>query len=193
MSKPIPATSYPISPLIQKRWSPRAYAAKTIPTEQINSLLEAARWAASAMNEQPWRFIFATRDQTDRFSQLLACLNDPNQVWAKDAPLIILTMVKTKFAGSGQPNPWAQHDLGLAIGNLTTQATELGLFLHSMAGFSIDKTKTTFHLADDLQPVTMIAVGYLGNLQQLPEPLQAREIAPQSRLALADLIISPTS
>ncbi len=187
--KPRPHFDHPIHELLQKRWSPRAFSAQPITEEMIMTLFEAARWAASSGNEQPWRFIYATQAQPERFHALLACLNEGNQVWAKAAPVLILTLVKTRSARSGRPNRYAWHDLGLAIGNLTVQASALGLYVHQMGGFSAEKARAAFALPDDIEPVTVIAVGYLGDPNTLPADLRERELAPQQRKPLAELIL----
>jgi nitroreductase len=187
--KPRPHFDHPIHDLIQKRWSPRAFAGRPVEAEKIMALFEAARWAASAVNEQPWRFIYATQEQADRYGKLFACLNEGNQVWARMAPVLILTLVKTHHARNGRPNKYAWHDLGLAIGNLTAQASALDLYVHQMGGFSADKAREQFDLPADIEPVTMIAVGYPGDPDQLPDNLKERELAQQQRKPLKDLIL----
>jgi nitroreductase len=188
--KPEPSFLYSIHPLLKKRWSPRAFASRPVEEEKIHLLFEAARWAASAMNEQPWRFIYAVREDRGRYNQLLECLNDRNKIWAKSAPMLILTMVKTHFEKNNKPNRWAFHDLGLAIGNLTTQASALDLYVHNMAGFSIEKATELFSLPADLEPVTMIAVGYIGDHSLLPEDFRKSETEPQKRKPPEELILT---
>ncbi len=187
--KPQPDFAHPVHELIQKRWSPRAFAARPVEDEKIMALFEAARWAASGGNEQPWRFIYATPAQAERFSKLFACLSESNQVWASAAPVLILTLVKTHNARTGRPNKYAWHDLGLAVGNLTAQASALDLYVHQMGGFSADKARELFALPADIEPVTMIAAGYLGDPDQLPDSLKERELAQQQRKPLAELIL----
>jgi nitroreductase len=187
--KPRPDFTHPVHDLIQKRWSPRAFSAQPVEAEKLMALFEAARWAASGGNEQPWRFIFATPAQTERYGKLFECLNEGNQVWAKTAPVLILTLVKTHHARNGRPNKYAWHDLGLAVGNLTTQASASDLYVHQMGGFSADKARQLFDLPPDIEPVTMIAVGYLGDLDRLPDDLKERELAQQQRKPLTELIL----
>lgn len=191
--KPTPQFAHDIHPLLQRRWSPRAFSAQPVAEETLLTLLEAARWAASAMNEQPWRFIYATQADRKRFSKLVDCLAESNQAWAAKAPVLILTLVKTRFSGSDRPNKWAPHDLGLAIGNLTAQASALDLYVHNMGGFSVEKARELFGLPADVEPVTMIAVGYLGDPEQLPEPVRQRELAQQQRKPLEELILNGDS
>ncbi|MCX6640399.1 MAG: nitroreductase family protein [bacterium] len=187
--KPRPETSHEVHELIRKRWSPRAFSARPLDAESILTLFEAARWAASCANEQPWRFIYTTPDQPERYGKLFSCLTESNQSWVKTAPLLALTLVKTQFEKSGKPNRWAFHDLGLAIGNLTTQATTMGIYVHNMAGFSVEKARELFDLAADLEPVTMIAIGYLGDPEQLVEKDRVRELVPQQRKPLDELML----
>ena len=188
--KPEPAFLYSIHPLLRKRWSPRAFATQPIEEEKIHLLFEAARWAASAMNEQPWRFIYAVKEDSDQYNRLFECLNDGNKIWAKSAPMLILTIVKTQFEKNNKPNRWAFHDLGLAIGNLTTQASAMDLYVHNMAGFSIEKAKESFSLPGDLDPLTMIAVGYIGDQSLLPEDLRKRELEQQKRKLPEEIILA---
>ncbi|MCX6028250.1 MAG: nitroreductase family protein [Chloroflexi bacterium] len=187
--KPRPHFAHPVHELIQKRWSPRAFSAQPVEEDEIMVLLEAARWAASANNEQPWRFIYATQAQTERYGKLFACLSPFNQVWAKTAPVLMMTLVKTHFARNNQPNRWALHDLGLAVGNLTTQASALDLYVHNMGGFSVETARQLFDLPADIEPVTMIAIGYLGDPDQLPETLRERELAQGQRKPIAELVL----
>jgi nitroreductase len=187
--KPQPQFGYTIHDLLQKRWSPRAFSAQPVDEETIMTLFEAARWAASGGNEQPWRFIYATPLQSERFGKLVECLMEGNRVWAATAPVLILTLAKTLNSRTQQPNRYAWHDLGLAVGNLTAQASALDLYVHNMAGFSAEKARQLFDLPPDIEPVTMIAVGYLGEPEQLPEPLKERELAHRQRKALDELIL----
>jgi nitroreductase len=187
--KPAIQSDYPLHQLIGDRWSPRAFADTPVTQETALTLLEAARWAASANNEQPWRFAYATRDQADAFRRIFDCLVDRNRTWAVAVPLLVMTFVATRFTKTGEQNPWVRHDLGLAVGNLTMQASTMKLYVHSMAGFSIDKAREAFALPPEIEPVTVIAVGYLGDPAQLPEPLATREGAAQERKTLAELLL----
>ncbi len=188
--KPQPEFSHDVHELIRRRWSPRAFSSQPVDEETVMTLLEAARWAASANNSQPWRFIYATKMQQERYRKLLDCLDESNQVWAASAPALFLTLVRTHSEKTGRPYKWAWHDLGLAIGNLTAQATALDLYVHSMGGFSADKARQHFALPAELEPVTMIAIGYLGDPGQLPEPFRTRELAPRQRKPLEELILN---
>lgn len=187
--KPRPRFEYPLHELIQKRWSPRAFAERQVTEEQALTLLEAARWAASCLNEQPWRFIWSLKNDSERYRKLLDCLNPRNQEWAATAPLLLLTLAQTTFGGNGKPNSWCEHDLGLAIGNLTAQASAMDLYVHNMGGFSVEKVSAHFVLPEEVKPVTMVAIGYLGNPAQLSDFNQKRELEPQERKPLAELIL----
>jgi nitroreductase len=184
-----PDFSYPIDEILQKRWSPRAFDEKMLTKEQVYTLFEAARWAASCNNEQPWRFIWSRKDGSEKYNKLFDCLTDRNREWGVTAPLLVMTLVHKSFISSGKPNKWAWHDLGLALGNLTTQATIMGLYIHNMAGFSVDKAREYFHLPEDIAPVTMVAVGYLGDPSVLSEFNQKREARIQERKPLLDLFL----
>ena len=133
MDKPA-TTQYPVSPAIEARWSPRALKPESVSPDQMRSLLEAARWTASAFNEQPWRFIVALRDETEEFERMLGCLVPGNQQWAHNAGALILTVVQETFARNDKPNGTARYDVGQAASALALQATELGLRVHQMAG-----------------------------------------------------------
>jgi nitroreductase len=187
--KPRPHFGHPVHELIQKRWSPRAFADRRVEPDALLSLFEAARWAASCMNEQPWRFIWAARSDTLHWDKLFSCLTEGNKAWVKTAPLLVLTLVRTTFARDGSANPWARHDLGLAMGNLTTQATAMDLYVHHMAGFSVETARRAFGLAPDVEPVTMAAIGYLGDPSVLPEAARKRELEPRERKPLAELLL----
>lgn len=189
LMKPIPHFAHPVHELIQKRWSPRAFSSQPVEHEKVMTLLEAARWAASSGNEQPWRFIWAAREHAERYDRLFECLNEGNRKWAGTAPVLIMTLVKTLLTRNNKPNRWALHDLGLAIGNLTTQASALDLYVHSMGGFSVEKARQLFDLPSEVDPVTVIAVGYLGPPDQLPADLKEREMAERKRKALDELIL----
>ncbi|GJL56314.1 MAG: hypothetical protein NPIRA02_34460 [Nitrospirales bacterium] len=189
MNKPA-HTQFPIHALVQERWSPRAFANEPVEEQKLQSLLEAARWAASCFNEQPWGFLVATKQQTDAHDNMLTCLADANQIWAKHAPVLMLTVAKLNFAHNGKSNRHAFHDVGLAVGNLVTQATALGLSVHQMAGILPDKAKSLYNIPDDHEAVTGLAIGYIGDPQQLPDELRERELAQRTRHPLSDFVFT---
>ena len=186
--KPQPNFNYPINELLQKRWSPRAFSDNSLTEEQVLTLFEAARWAASCNNEQPWRFIWSLKDGSEKYQKLFDCLKPGNQEWAKNAPFLMLTLVKTTFA-SGEANKWCRHDLGLAMGNLTAQATSMGLYVHNMGGFIADNAIEHFNLPEGIKPVTMVVIGYMGELSSLSEFNQKREMEPRTRKPLDELFL----
>jgi nitroreductase len=180
---------YPIHPLLQHRWSPRAFADQPVSRETLLSLFEAARWSASCFNEQPWNFIVATRDQTEAFAKLLSCLNESNQAWAKRAPVLVLTVTHRLFEVNQSLNRHAWHDIGLAVQNLTLQATASGLIVHQMAGILPDHAREVYGIPEDYDVVTAIAIGYQGTLEVLSEKHQTREIQQRTRRPLSDILV----
>ena len=154
------ALDHPVHSLIERRWSPYAFADKPVDPSDIASLLEAARWAPSSFNEQPWRFIIATRDKPEDFKRLLDCLAPANQEWAGKVPVLMLSVASLSFAKNGKPNRHALHDVGLASATLALQATDMGLAVHFMAGFDSDKARDTFAIPEEFEPVAAIAVGH---------------------------------
>jgi len=149
----------------------------------LRSCLEAARWAASSFNEQPWRFLLARRSDADEFQRMLGCLMEANQAWASNAGALLLTVVSNSFTRNGKPNRAAEHDLGLAMGNLSVQATELGLGVHQMAGVDLDKIRSTYEIPVDFAPFSAIAIGHIAN----EGPLAERDQAPRSRKPLSEI------
>jgi len=178
-------TTYPVHELIRQRWSPRAFSAQPVAPEALEQVLEAASWAASAMNEQPWRYIYAHKSDTEAFNRLLSCLLPGNQGWAKHAPVLVLSLVKTHY-DNGNLNRTAMHDVGSANATMFLEATALGLHGHIMGGFDMDRTRETFNLPEGLEPVVFIALGYVGAAEQLEEPFRSRETAPRKRKPLAE-------
>lgn len=176
-------TYSPVHPLIAERWSPRAFKDRPVEPEKLASLLEAARWAASCFNEQPWSFLVATREDEDEFERIAACLVEANS-WARKAGVLMLSVASTTFARNGKPNRHGMHDLGLAVGNLSLQAQAEGLSVHQMAGFDAERARTTLSLPPDVEPMAVIAIGYRGSPESLPAELAAREREPRKRKAL---------
>ncbi|MCZ7646773.1 MAG: nitroreductase family protein [Planctomycetota bacterium] len=185
MSEKPAATSYPVHELIRRRWSPRAFAERPVEREKIGSLLEAARWAASSRNEQPWRFLVAARGSPAR-ERLWETLADGNKPWAAGAPLLILVCANLQ-SGDGSPNRLAQYDCGQAVAALTLQALELDLWVHQMAGFSVERARNTFAVPAPFEPLCVLAVGYYGDPSQLPDQRRQQEAGPRSRKPLDQL------
>jgi len=181
MMQKLADTTYPIEPLLKQRWSPRAFAERPVEIDKLLSLWEAARWSASCANQQPWYFIVATREEQAEYARLLSCLRENNQLWASQAPVLMVSVAKLAFDMNGQPNRYAFHDVGLAVANLIVQATALGLYVHQMAGFYPDKVRELYGVPDGFEPVAGIVLGYPGDPATLPEDLQQRELAPRTR------------
>lgn len=176
-----------IHELLKKRYSPRVFADKKIEPEKIVGLLEAARWSPSSMNGQPWRFIIAPKEDISNFNNLLNVINEHNQVWAKNAAVLILTITKVSYDSTGQLNKHALYDLGNAVANLTFQATAMDLFVRQMGGFNIEKARDIFSIPEGYQPVSVLAVGYKGNPEMLPEALRIREKTIRTRKDLDEI------
>jgi nitroreductase len=179
MSSRTAITDYPIDPALASRWSPRAFADRAVEEHNISSLFEAARWAPSANNLQPWAFIYASRG-TEDFDRLRGCLKESNALWAGKAAILALAVVSpTKPDGS--VNPYARYDLGQAVAHLTFQAIVLGLHVHQMAGFDPERARTQMNIPDEHEAVAAIAIGYLGDASDLPASLQEKERAARTR------------
>jgi nitroreductase len=184
------SADYPIQELLAKRWSPYAFQDRPVPEDDLRSLFEAARWAASSFNEQPWTYIVATKEAPEQFQQLLSCLVEFNQVWAKAAPVLALGITSLISARNGQVNRAAVHDLGLAAGNLLVEATARGLFVHQMLGIFPDKARQVFDIPEGFEAWTAIAIGYRGDPTSLPEALRERERLPRQRKPLSQFVFS---
>lgn len=183
MKKEAP-TDHPIHPLIRQRWSPRAFADRDVDAETLRSLLEAARWAPSCYNEQPWAFIVATRDDTDTFARLLDCLVPFNREWAQQAPVLMLAVARGEFARNGKANRHGPYDTGQAAALLTVQAESMGLRVHQMAGFDAEKASEVYGIPESCEPMAMIAIGYQGDPDSLSDDLRKQELGDRSRRSL---------
>jgi len=179
---------HPIHQLFVKRWSPYAFSDRPVPEEDLRALLEAARWSASNFNEQPWRYIVATRKDPEEFERLLSCLDESNQSWAKSAPVLALGCAALKFARNGQPNTTAEHDLGAASTYLSMEATHRGLSVHQMAGILPDRAREVYQIPDGFRPLTGLAIGYVGNPNTLPQKHKELDLGPRQRKSLAELV-----
>lgn len=184
------ATDFPVHPFIQNRWSPRAFADQPVEVETLLSLLEAARWAPSSGNGQPWHFIVG-RQGTETHDKLVEVIKEGNLPWAAQAPVLMLTVAKT-ITSSGRPHTHAFHDVGLAVANLTFQATVLELYVHQMGGFDPEKARETFAIPDGFDPVTMLAIGYLGDPDRLDEKNRERELITRTRRPLSEFVFEGT-
>jgi len=179
---------YPIHDLLRERWSPRAFSSRPVEPDKLRRLLEAARWAPSSFNEQPWHFLIASREDQENFERMLGVLWEGNRVWAAAAPLLMVTVARKQFARNAKPNRHAWHDVGQAISHLTFQAAAEGLFVHQMAGFDPEAARGLFDIPDDYEAVTAVAIGYPGDPAMLTDQLREMEVAPRKRRALADFV-----
>lgn len=177
-----------IHELLRRRRSPRAFSTQPVRDDTLARLFEAARWAASSSNEQPWGFVVGTADRPEDYARLLGCLNESNAVWAGKAPVLMLSVARRRFARNGSENRHAWHDLGAASASLTLQATAEGLVVHQMAGFDAEKARETLGLPEGYDPVAMMAVGYVGDPEDLPETLRERELAVRTRRPSSEFV-----
>ena len=189
MHKPAPS-DFPVHELIRERWSPRAFADKSVPQHVLRSIFEAARWAPSSNNEQPWAYIVATKDDHENFEKMLSVLVEFNAHWAKNAPVLALAVAKLTFGKNNSPNRNAQYDTGAASALLSMEATAQGLAVHQMAGFDPEKGLQVFGIPPGWEPIAALAIGYPGDPASLPAPLKDRELAPRSRKPIAEFVMA---
>ena len=182
-------TSVAINNLIRDRWSPRSFLDKPVPKELLVSLFEAARWAASCNNSQPWRYIIATSDDSEEYERMQSCVNERNQRWTRLAPVIGFVCAY-KMMGNGKPSPTHFYDTGMASAQLLMQATEHGLVVHQMAGILRDNVRETYAVPEDTDIVCGFGLGYQGEADLLPEELPEREVQPRVRQALSDFVFT---
>jgi nitroreductase len=184
---------HPILDLIRNRKSSRSFSNQPIEAPIINSLFEATRWAPSSTNEQPWLYIYATRDQTELWAKLFECLNPGNKIWAKDAPLLILSLARKNFSRYPGSNAHAMYDLGGANSFLSLQAVEFGLQVRQVAGFNPQLTIEQIKIPTDIYEIgVFIVIGYPGDPQTLPENLQLRERVPRERFLQQEFVMNKT-
>ncbi len=189
MQKPAPS-DFPVHELIRERWSPRAFADKLVPQEVLRSIFEAARWAPSCYNEQPWAYIVASRDDKDSFESMLSVLVEFNANWAKRAPVLALAVAELAFAKNNSPNRNAQYDTGAASALLSMEATARGLAVHQMAGYDQEKARQVFGIPAGWEAIAALAIGYPGDPASLPQPLKDREMAPRTRKPIAEFVMA---
>jgi nitroreductase len=189
VQKPAPS-DFPVHELIRERWSPRAFADKPVPRDVLRSIFEAARWAPSSNNEQPWAYIVATRDEKVNFDKMLSVLVEFNANWAKTAPVLALAVAQLAFAKNNVPNRNAQYDTGAASALLSVEATARGLAVHQMAGFDPEKARQVFGIPPGWEAIAAIAIGYPGDPASLPQPLKDREMAPRTRKPINEFVMA---
>ena len=184
------STDYPIHELLAERWSPYGFEDRPVAQADLRSLFEAARWAASSYNEQPWSFFIATKEYPEEFARLLSCLVEGNQGWAKAAPVLVLGVVSLNFSRNNKDNRAAVHDLGLAAGNLLVEATARGLCVHQMIGILPNKAREVYQIPEHSEAWTAIAIGYKGDPAKLPDALKERDLAPRQRKPLSQFVFA---
>jgi nitroreductase len=181
-------TDHPIHDLFTNRWSPYSFADRSVSDEDLRSLFEAARWAPSSYNAQPWSYVVAKKEDPVEFERLLSCLVEGNQAWAKAASVLVLGVSRLNFAHNNEPNGAALHDLGLAAGNLVLEATSRGLSVHQMIGILPDKARDLYSVPEGYVPLTAMAIGYAGDPTALPEAMRARDTTRRPRKPLKEFV-----
>jgi len=183
-------TDHPVHELIRNRWSPRAFSDKPVEPAVLGSLFEAARWAASSFNDQPWAYLVATKEDPESFRKMLGVLVEFNQDWAKNAPVLAISVARRNFAHNGTPNRNALYDTGAATALLSVEATARGLAVHQMAGFDAEKARQTFAIPEEWEPIAAIALGYRGTPDSLSPKLKERELAPRTRKPIREFVMT---
>ena len=190
--KPKLISDFPVADFITNRWSPRAFSDKIIKESDILTLFEAARWSPSSRNSQPWRFIYSQNDNSEIYKKLFSCMVEWNQSWAHTAPMLVLGIAQTKF--KKHINTHALYDLGLSVGQMTAQASSMGIYIHQMGGINIEDTIRTFNLSENYSPIVMLAIGYPGDISKIPADIAADEYLQQKRLQVKEFAFnSPVS
>ncbi len=173
--------------IIQERWSPYSFSSSPVEAFKLKAMFEAASLAPSCNNEQPWMFVYATQEEKDVFRDFTGFLVDGNK-WASQAYALVISMARTKFTFSGKHNRFAFHDTGMAVTNLLLQGMALDVFVHQMGGYSIEKVKEYFKLGDDIEPVAMMALGYLGDGSSLSPELLKRDENRRPRKSISEFV-----
>lgn len=161
--------------IIKNRWSPVSFSGGPVEEYKLKAILEAAGYAPSSMNEQPWMFIMTTKEYPGNFSDFIGFLDVSNQIWARNAYALIISFARMNFVYKNRVNKYAFHDVGLAVGNMLVQAQSMNVYAHQMGGFSPEKVKQYFSLPEGIEPVTIISLGYHGDGSELPEELKRRD------------------
>lgn len=179
---------YPVHDIIRGRYSPRGFSERDVELETLASLFEAARWAPSSFNEQPWSFVIAERKDKNAFDGILDCLTPGNQGWAHTAAILMISVARMTFEKSGKMNRHAFHDVGLASGFLALQASALGLGLHMMAGFDPAKARVVLSIPEGFDPVAAMALGYPLDAAAMSAEAREKAMKPRSRKPLGDFV-----
>lgn len=178
-----------VNQIIKERYSTVIFSSKSVEENKLATLFEAARWAPSAFNEQPWKFIVGIKGKNENYEKLYNCLREANQNWAKYAPVLVLSIALKNSPVTGKPNRFAQYDTGMAVGNLLAQATSLDLFVHQMGGYSVSKAKEFFNLGDEYELMAAMAIGYKGKIELFPDDLKEREQKNRYRKQLDEILL----
>lgn len=183
-------TNHPIHELIANRWSPYKFSDRSVSKEDLLSLFEAARWAPSSYNEQPWRFIMATKDQSQEFEKMLSCLVPANQEWAKQASALVLGVTHLVFDKNGKENKAAIHDLGAAVSHLSFEATARGISVHQMIGVEPESAKQAYSIPNDYEVLTAFAIGYSDLSENTSDELSKRDQTPRERGKISEFVFT---
>jgi len=174
--------------IIQERWSPVAFSSSKVEEYKLKAMFEAAGYAPSCNNEQPWLFVYTTQDEKEAFNDYMGFLAEGNKLWAKNAYALAISMARTKFSHNDKPNRFAFYDTGMAVTNLLLQAQTLDIFVHQMGGYSIEKVKEYFSLGDGIEPIAMMAIGYLGDGSDLSPELLKRDEKRRPRKSVSEFV-----
>ena len=174
--------------IIQERWSPVAFSSSKVEEYKLKAMFEAAGYAPSCNNEQPWLFVYTTQEEKEAFNDYMGFLAEGNKLWAKNAYALAISMARTKFSHNDKPNRFAFYDTGMAVTNLLLQAQTLDIFVHQMGGYSIEKVKEYFSLVDDIEPIAMMAIGYLGDGSDLSPELLKRDEKRRPRKSVSEFV-----
>jgi len=189
--RPPNEVSHPIHDLLRRRWSPRAFADRPVEPAKLRSVLEAARWSPSSFNAQPWSFLVATKDgDAADYERMLSCLVEGNRLWARSAPVLMISVATSAFEHNGKSNRHAFYDTGSAVAHMTFEAAAQGLHVHQMAGFESEMVRELYGVPATAEPVSAIAMGYLGDPATLPEDLRRKELAPGQRKPITQFVFS---
>lgn len=181
--------AHPVLDVIRSRWSPAVYSSKPVEPDKLLSILEAARWAPSSYNAQPWNFLVARKENAEEFARMLSCLAPGNTAWAQHAPVLMISVAKLKF-DDGKTNRHAFHDTGIATGFLMLQSAALGVLAHGMAGFDPAKARELYGIPESHEAVAALGIGYAGDEAAAPEELKKRNKHPKPRRPLPEFVFA---
>lgn len=179
---------HPVPDPVRDRWSPVSFEPEPVEPERLAAVFEAARWAASSYNEQPWRFVIARREDEEHFAKMLDCLVEANREWARHASVLSIVCAASRSKKNGKPNPYAWFDAGQAVAQLMLAAVDHGLYCHAMGGYSADKAREIWEIDEDVDPVCALAIGRLGDGELLDDETAERDRSPRERRPLAETV-----